>query len=238
MTRELELRDQEVLRTLCRVQFLTTREIGGAFFASARVARRRLHKLSEWDYIKPHTKGIPPRSCYSAWRLTTRGVEAVETAFPNERIPDGLVERLSEQSLYNLEHREAIARIYLDLITKGYPSEAEGTPHATCRKRAAELRARAELIEWRPDGDVTLAYVIGKKRHQVIPDATVVSRQRKVRIFIEVDRSTKALSRIKENLKTYRSTWTAFTSRATRTSSHRGSSTLRDRSSAVRASDA
>ena len=47
----LELRDQEILRALLRVRYLTTRQLGGAFFSCPRVARRRIHRLSEYDLI-------------------------------------------------------------------------------------------------------------------------------------------------------------------------------------------
>src|SRR5690242_6614760 len=116
MSYDLESRDFEILRTLLRCRFLTSREINGAFFPCPKVGRRRLHKLSDRDYIKPHSKGLPPRSSYSAWRLTSKGLQAAERNFPDDPFPDGLIERLSDQSLYNLEHREAISRIYLKLV--------------------------------------------------------------------------------------------------------------------------
>jgi hypothetical protein len=204
MTFDLELRDREILRTLLRVRFLTTREINGAFFACPRVGRRRLHKLSERDYVKPHSKGLPARCPYSAWRLTTKGLDAVGRIFPDDPVPDGLLERLGEQSLYNLEHREAIARIYLSLIVGTEEAVKDETPHAATRKRIARIQGRAGQLVWRPDGDVELGYTVLGKNYEVIPDATVSSPGRKARVFIELDRSTKSLARIRENLKCYR----------------------------------
>ncbi len=59
---KLELRDLEILRALLRVRYLTTRQIVGAFFSCPRVGRRRVHRLSEYDLIRPHAKACPKRS--------------------------------------------------------------------------------------------------------------------------------------------------------------------------------
>ncbi len=56
----LEMRDLEILRALLRVRYLTTRQINGAFFSCPRVGRRRIHRLSDYDLIRPHAKGLPP----------------------------------------------------------------------------------------------------------------------------------------------------------------------------------
>ena len=64
------------------------------------------------------------------------------------------------------------------------------------------MRARASSITWRPDGDVVLTVSYLGQRTDVIPDA-VVSSHAQWRIFIELDRSTKDLGRIREGLMRY-----------------------------------
>ena len=53
---KLELRDLEILRALLRVRSLTGRQLNAAFFTCPRVGRRRIHRLSEYDLIRPHAK--------------------------------------------------------------------------------------------------------------------------------------------------------------------------------------
>src|SRR5262249_1692286 len=102
----LGVRDLEILRTLARLRYVTGRQLRARFFSYDDFGRKRLKKLSSQDFIRPHTKGLPAQCGYSAWRLTPRGVELVAREFPDERLPDGIVERLAEGSLLNLEHRE------------------------------------------------------------------------------------------------------------------------------------
>jgi hypothetical protein len=164
-----------------------------------------LHDFSDWGLIKSHSKGLPPRTTYRAWRLTTRGVDAVGSVFPNENIPDGVVDRTAEQSLYNLDHREAAARLYLGLITQGVEpaNDNEAAPRVLLDRRMAQVARHAGEVAWQADGDVVLSYSRLGTKNAVVPDATATSPARRVRIFIEVDRSTKALARIRDNLERY-----------------------------------
>jgi hypothetical protein len=145
---ELQPRDVEILRTLVRVRYLFSREIIRTFFTCARVARRRIEKLSDRDLIRPHAKGLPAGS-YRAWRITTDGVEALENARPDEPIPDGFVERVADGSLFQYEHHQGLARIYCDLVAPDWKAAQE--PHAAGRTRrwSHELRRRADRIRWR-----------------------------------------------------------------------------------------
>ena len=197
-------RDLEILRTLLRLRYLTGRELRLAFFPSHESGRQRIRALSRLDLIHPHAKGLQPGTPYRAWRLTTRGIDLVAREFPNEPIPDGLYERLVTGSLYNLHHREALASLYLELVRGGIDlQKVERSPEAT-RAFAATLRARASEIQWAPDGDVVLRYRLLEAEHQVVPDATIVSPGRRARVFLELDRSTKTLGRIRETLERYR----------------------------------
>lgn len=200
---ELHVRDLEILRALARVRYLTTRQVATFFFACPRVARRRLQRLSERDLIAPHRKGIPSMTPYSAWRLTTRGLGIAARAFPEELLPDRLVERVTHGSLHNLEHRDALARLYLDLVAPVRPDDRQ-TP-ADMRRWAKDVRARAAAIRWQSDGDVVLRARYLGNSFDVIPDATVTTARRKLRVFVELDRSTKALGRIRTTVERYES---------------------------------
>jgi hypothetical protein len=72
------------------------------------------------------------------------------------------------------------------------------------RRWASELRRRGGEIAWRPDGDVRLRYMWFGKTCEVIPDATLFARGQKLRIFVELDRSTKPLGRICAQLDQYK----------------------------------
>lgn len=202
-TSELHVRDLEILRTLARVRYLTTRQVATFFFACPRVARRRLQRLSERDLIAPHRKGIPSMTPYSAWRLTTRGLAITARAFPEEHLSDRLVERVTHGSLHNLEHRDALARLYLDLVAPVRPDDRQ-TP-GDMRRWAKDVRARAAAIRWQSDGDLVLRARYLGNSFDVIPDATVTSTRQKVRVFVEMDRSTKALGRIRTTVERYES---------------------------------
>src|SRR5215475_13826852 len=101
---KLETRDVEILRALLRVRYLTSRQLNAAFFSCPRVGRRRIQRLSEHDLIRPHTKGLPPELRYTAWRLTARGLDAVVHEFPDEPVPDGLLDRVASGSLHYAHH--------------------------------------------------------------------------------------------------------------------------------------
>jgi hypothetical protein len=200
----IQPRDLEILRALVRLRYLTSREINSAFFTSNDVGVRRVRALSRMDLIRPHTKGVPTCFHYTAWRLTAEGLAVVQKEFPHEPIADGLLELLSEGTLGNVHHREALSRVYLDFI-RG-PSLPPGEPdQAGVRARVATMRQRADAITWEPDGAVTLRNEGddgGVRR--IVPDATLAARARPVRIFLELDRSTKTLPRIEDCFDRYR----------------------------------
>ena len=198
-----ELRDLEILRALLRVRYLTTRQITWAFFTCPRVGRRRVHRLSEYDLIRPHAKGLPEALRYTAWRLTARGLDAVAHEFPDEPVPDGLIDRVATGSLHHALHREALAELYLGLAIPPR-TELADSDLAAHRRWVGEMRARAGSITWQPDGDVVLSVSQLGQRVDVVPDAVVRSRAQ-WRVFIELDRSTKDLGRIREGLERYQS---------------------------------
>jgi len=196
------MRDLEILRALLRVRYLTTRQINGAFFSCPRVGRRRSHRLSDYDLIRPHAKGLPAVLRYTAWRLTSRGLDEVASAFPDEPIPEGLVDRVTAGSLHHALHREALADLYLHLVVpdRAKLSERDLGAH---RRWAAEMRNRAGRITWEPDGDVVITISWLGKRADIVPDAVIRSAKLRRRIFVELDRSTKDLRRIRQCLERY-----------------------------------
>jgi hypothetical protein len=198
----LEIRDLEILRALLRCHYIPTRQINAAFFSCERDGRRRIQKLSDRDLVRPHRRGLPLKLGYSAWRLTARGVDAVAAAFPEEPIADGLLDRLTDGSLREVFHREALSELYLRLVAPS-PPESGGDKIEACRAWSQCVRRRASRIIWRGDGDVVMRYQVFEKQYQIVPDATIESASEKLRIFIEMDRSTKALSRIEESIKRY-----------------------------------
>jgi hypothetical protein len=126
----------------------------------------------------------------------------VASAFPDEPIPDGLVDRLTAGSLHHALHREALADLYLHLVVpdRAKLSERDLGAH---RRWAAEMRTRAGRITWEPDGDVVISVSWLGKRADVVPDAVIRSATLRRRIFVELDRSTKDLGRIRECLDRY-----------------------------------
>lgn len=207
---KLELRDLEILRALLRVRYLTTRQINDAFFSCPRVGRRRIHRISEYDLIRPHSKGLPEVLKYKAWRLTARGLDAIASAMPDEPIPDGTIDRVATGSLHHALHREALADLYLRVIVAGRGDLVEHDL-AGHRRWVAAIRAAADSISWQPDGDVVLSVSSLGERTDVVPDAVVCSTRQKRRIFIELDRSTKDLGRIRQGLLRYKRIFAADT---------------------------
>jgi hypothetical protein len=106
------------------------------------------------------------------------------------------VEKVADGSLYNLDHRDALAQLYMDVVVPLRDHLPEKGPLLEHRRWASELRRRGGEIAWRPDGDVRLRYMWFGKTCEVIPDATLFARGQKLRIFVELDRSTKPLGRI------------------------------------------
>jgi hypothetical protein len=131
------------------------------------------------------------------------GLDAVAAGFPDEPIPDGLAERLADASLHNLDHRAALTRLYLGLLTAGCDRMPDEPDLAAVRAVVDSLRARGSQFWWQPDGDVALRWKKLGQDVQIVPDATVCGRHRAVRVFVELDRSTRGLSRIAENLDRY-----------------------------------
>ena len=199
----LQRRDLEILRTLARLRYMTTKEIVAGFFATPTVGRRRIRRLSSLDLIASHRKGgSDALQCY-AWRVTSRGLDVVAEGFPDEPFPDGLVERLAEGSLRNIEHRQQLSRLYLGFLAGEAGPMPEEAKVASMRAVVDSLRARASQVWWRADGDVVLRFTKLGVDTQIVPDATVCGRHREVRIFVELDRSTRELARIEENLERY-----------------------------------
>jgi hypothetical protein len=188
-------RDLEILRTLCRLRHVTGRELRAAFFGSDDPGRKRLKLLSSRMVIAPHSKGLPPATNYRAWRLTARGLDLVSRQWPWEPTPDGLVERAAKASLYNLYHREAINSVYLDYLRGSAEPNSAADPEA--------MTERANSLLWYPDGDCVLRYERQGRSVELVPDGVATARHRSGRVFIEVDRSSKTLSRIRENLERY-----------------------------------
>jgi hypothetical protein len=130
--RSLELRDLEILRTILRLRFVPTRLLNPAFFSSERNGRRRLQRLSDRDLIRPHQKGVEWMG-YSAWRITSRGLDTIVDAFPDEPVVDGVMEKINQTQLRNLFHQEALSNLYLRLVIPPPAPEAAETKPAACR---------------------------------------------------------------------------------------------------------
>ncbi len=200
---KLEIRDLEILRTLARVHFASSAELNAAFFSSESAGHRRLKKLADLDLVKRHIKGIPPRLAYFAWRLTARGVGSVLDEFTEEAIPEGLDDRLANQSLVDIEHREAITRVYLALVCGDQSERLKEPSWQAVQQWIAAVRQRTGQLHWHPDGTVVLRYRDLGQDHRVVPDVTITSSAKRLRLYVELDRSNKPLSRIKENLERY-----------------------------------
>jgi hypothetical protein len=188
LSRWIEPRDLEILRSLVRLRYVPTRLLNKAFFSHERVGRRRLQKLAERGYIKLHMKGVPPRDPTGAWRITRDGLGAVIDAFPDERIPTNLIERVTEGSLRSLYEREPASQLYLDVVVPAPDPLVEGPRIMRCRQWALEVRRRASAITWRPRNDIVLRYDFVGTQEQVVPDVTVTSPARQLRLFLHYDR--------------------------------------------------
>jgi hypothetical protein len=199
----LEQRDLEILRTLARMHFVTSAQLNATFFPSDSVGFRRLNSLAGRDLIRRHTKGAPPRSNYCAWRLTAGGVGAVRNEFKSEPVPEALDERLADLTLVDLEHREALTRIYLELIAGVRGLREESVDWHGVQFWLASVRDRADQFTWKADGTVVLRFRDLGNDQRVVPDATIESRRRSLRVFLELDRSTKPLGKIEANLERY-----------------------------------
>jgi hypothetical protein len=200
---QLQLRDLEVLRSLVRLEYVTTRQFTGALFPSMDVARRRLRRLHDLSLVQPHTRGISEHLGYQAWRLTAAGIEAVARAFRDEPLRDGLLERLKAGSLANIDHREELVDLYFRVLAGDDGEAPQEANRSAVAARAARLRARAAALRWDPDGAVVLRYRTVAGEEHVKPDATVTSLHRPVRVFVELDRSTHNGARLRDSFQRY-----------------------------------
>lgn len=204
MSREpLERRDLEVLRTLLRLRYAMTSELQTALFPSDRVARRRLQHLQALGLVVAHTRGFPKEVAIRAWRLTEAGIRTVSVCFPEEPLPPGLGENLARGSLLNLEHRQGLNRIYLRLLVGDRALPREGIDRSVASAFATRLRERAAQFSWEPDGAVVLDFQDAGGKHELVPDGVVTARHLPVRVFLELDRSSRGLSRLKSTFQRY-----------------------------------
>ncbi len=202
---QLEPRELEILRTLARLHFMTAWEIAEVFFSQECTVKARLRRLASRGLIRRHALGVPASFRYSAWRLSATGIKAVLDEFPDEAIAADLDERLARKGLVHLEHRRSISRVYLDLLRGGAGELLEDSSTCTVAGWIDMLRKRAAQVRWQADGEVVIQFEDASGRVQLVPDATVVSPAKRVRLFIELDRSNKGLSRIEEHLGRYAS---------------------------------
>jgi hypothetical protein len=200
MGARVQLRDYEILRTLARLRFVTTRELVNVFFSSPSVGRRRLNILWEAGWITPHTKGLTDPWGFRCWRLTTEGIDTVSHSFRDEVLADGLADRLVGTSLFNIQHRMELNRLYFRLLAD--PSPARGTA-ADRDGFLRRLRSRATAFSWKPDGDAVYRFDYKAESHQLVPDAVLIPNEARTVFFLELDRSTKVLRRIRDNFDRY-----------------------------------
>src|SRR5262249_25112417 len=71
------------------------------------------------------------------------------------------------------------------------------------RQWIAATKSRAEQFAWLPDGDLVLEFRDRMEDCRLVPDATITALRRPLRVFVELDRSRKSLSRIEANLQRY-----------------------------------
>jgi hypothetical protein len=127
----------------------------------------------------------------------------VRNEFKAEPIPEALDERLADLTLVDLEHREALTRTYLELIAGTRGVREESVDWHGVQLWLASVRDRADQFTWQADGTVVLRFRDLGQDQRVVPDATIESRRRSLRIFLELDRSTKPLGKIEANIERY-----------------------------------
>jgi hypothetical protein len=199
----LEPRDLEILRTLWRLRYVTSRQLNQTFFSNERVGRRRFQRLAAKNLIRVHRNGLPPRTQWGAWRIMGQGVEIVANHYPDEVVPDDLQTRVAEGSLLNLEDRERASQIYLDYIAPHTPPTQAVTSVAQARLWAREIRRRAQAISWSPVHDVVLRYEQLGKRTQIVPDATITVRARGLRVYLMLDHAGRDSVWVVRHIKAY-----------------------------------
>ena len=200
----MQQRDLEMLRTLARLQFVSSVELVNAFFPSPKAGLRRLKKLGDLELIARHTKGATLEHFF-AWRLTKRGIAALVREYPNEPIQEGFDERLTGLNLGDGYDRGVFNELYLALVCdrRGPAEMGSSSPGwQELRKWTAAVRLRASAIEWNPRGSLCFEWrnLLGQT-FRLMPDATVVNRAE--RFFLELDQSQRPRSRIEEQLRLY-----------------------------------
>lgn len=193
----LTKRDYEILRTLVRVQFATTRSLQVAFFMTLGGARKRLAMLRAAGLLGNHSNGLPQMTLSNSssyWRITEMGLRTCTSHFSTERVPDNLIVRTQRASLLFHAHRDEMTNLYLRLI-------------ASQDLNAEEMRSRADIVDWRGEFEVELPYrsVEGArfKTRKIVPDATLTTPH--ARYFVEVDCSTESRKRCRRTLLAYAS---------------------------------
>jgi hypothetical protein len=230
---QITMRDREILRTLRRLKFATTGELGAYLFASTDRTRSRLGKLAgTFGLVRRHGRGVDKAVGYWAWRLTHKGIDALCASFPDEPVPEGLATRLAKASVnHEIAHREEVSRVYFGLLCDDTPMPPGGNTAST-DARMADLRARAFQFWWEPEGDVLLPAkdehngpqkladnpdarpndpkadqgdnVTGDTDSELKPHVTVTSRYRSARVFVELDYSSKSADETRKRLRRYR----------------------------------
>ncbi len=192
---DLQERDREILRALYRFGFLETDQVGRLFFSDepepATVATSRLRLLKQRGFtgsIREHNQIKMPAVSRTFWCLEAFGLRVVEEM---EGIPRPARVKKSESILQVLflEHLRLTNEIYVEL-------------------EMLHRRDYLEILTWRGprEGRIEFPSFVSGGRGVLTPDATVtLGREGKLALwFLEVDRATMSLARIREKLGRYR----------------------------------
>ncbi len=188
-------RDREILSGLYRLRWVSTEQAGNLYFGEigVRSVQRGLVRLVREglvvcrDRLNPgrHTKG-------QVWSLTQRGSEFVAEQ-------DGLAVRRwknPDRSPQFREHTVFGNELYVRVIGQGDPVKN--------RDRIQRFdwgwSSQENRLEWK-EIEGAGGFKEKKVTRRIYPDVTLEISGRKV--FLEMDRSTKALSRVRLNLETY-----------------------------------
>jgi hypothetical protein len=180
--RELSARDRDILTSLDRHRFLTTRQLQVLHFhdhvtpdAAARICRRvlaRLHQLEIIEHLQRRVGGVRAGSASYVWRVGTVGDRLLRQTHG-----EGARARRKEPSARHLDHCLAIADCHLALVTAA---------------RAGHL----ELLKAVTEPDCWRSYLgAGGAREVLKPDlyAVTATGEYEDHWFIEVDRATESL---------------------------------------------
>ncbi len=192
---ELKELDKDILRTLYRFGFLETEQVGRLFCteepepANAVAGRLRLLKLRGFaGSLREHNQMKTPAVSRTFWFLDSFGLRVVEEM---EGIPRANRVKKSESILQILflEHIRLTNEIYIEL-------------------ELLRRRRYLDLLVWRGtrEGRLEFPGFTGGGRSVLTPDATVtLGREgRLASWFLEVDRATMSLTRIREKMGRYR----------------------------------